>query len=291
LKAKSGGGGKGMRICHSEISLAASLHTAQTEAEAAFGDPGLYVEKYLENPRHIEIQIAADSHGNMVHLGERDCSIQRNHQKIIEESPSPAIDSQTRKKMGQFALKGAKAINYQSVGTVEFLLDKDGHFYFMEMNTRIQVEHPITEEVTGVDLLKLQILIAAGEKLPFRQSDIKFRGHAIECRLNAEDPKKNFMPSPGKIDFCYFPGGKDIRVDTHIYSGYHIPPYYDSLIGKIIAKGDNRKEAIIKMKRALGELLIEPTKTTAEFCLQAMNDADFKTGNYHTGFIKKFIDT
>jgi acetyl-CoA carboxylase biotin carboxylase subunit len=291
LKAKSGGGGKGMRICHSEISLAASLHTAQTEAEAAFGDPGLYVEKYLENPRHIEIQIAADSHGNMVHLGERDCSIQRNHQKIIEESPSPAIDSQTRKKMGQFALKGAKAINYQSVGTVEFLLDRDGHFYFMEMNTRIQVEHPITEEVTGVDLLKLQILIAAGEKLPFRQSDIKFRGHAIECRLNAEDPKKNFMPSPGKIDFCYFPGGKDIRVDTHIYSGYHIPPYYDSLIGKIIAKGDNRKEAIIKMKRALGELLIEPTKTTAEFCLQAMNDADFKTGNYHTGFIKKFIDT
>jgi acetyl-CoA carboxylase biotin carboxylase subunit len=193
--------------------------------------------------------------------------------------------------MGQFALKGAKAINYQSVGTVEFLLDKDGRFYFMEMNTRIQVEHPITEEVTGVDLLKLQILIAAGEKLPFRQSDIKFRGHAIECRLNAEDPKKNFMPSPGKIDFCYFPGGKDIRVDTHIYSGYHIPPYYDSLIGKIIAKGDNRKEAIIKMKRALGELLIEPTKTTAEFCLQAMNDADFKTGNYHTGFIKKFIDT
>jgi acetyl-CoA carboxylase, biotin carboxylase subunit len=290
LKAKSGGGGKGMRICHSEISLAASLHTAQTEAGAAFGDSGLYVEKYLENPRHIEIQIAADSHGNMIHLGERDCSIQRNHQKIIEEAPSPIIDSHTRKKMGQYALRGVKEINYQSVGTVEFLLDKNGEFYFMEMNTRIQVEHTITEEVTGVDLLKLQILIAAGKKLTLKQSDIKVKGHAIECRLNAEDPEKNFMPSPGKIDFCYFPGGKDIRVDTHIYSGYHIPPYYDSLIAKIIAKGKNRKDAIKKMNRALMEFMIEPIKTTAQFCLKAINNSDFITGKYNTGFIKKIMD-
>jgi acetyl-CoA carboxylase biotin carboxylase subunit len=290
LKAKSGGGGKGMRICHSEISLAASLHTAQAEAGAAFGDSGLYVEKYLENPRHIEIQIAADSHGNMVHLGERDCSIQRNHQKIIEEAPSPIIDSHTRKKMGQYALRGAREINYQSVGTVEFLLDKNGEFYFMEMNTRIQVEHTITEEVTGVDLLKLQILIAAGEKLTLKQSDIKIKGHAIECRLNAEDPEKNFMPSPGKIDFCYFPGGRDIRVDTHIYSGYHIPPYYDSLIAKLIAKGKDRKDAISKMNRALTEFMIEPIKTTADFCLKVINSSDFISGKYNTGFIKKFMD-
>lgn len=290
LKAKAGGGGKGMRICHNDISLASSLHTAQTEARAAFGDSSLYAERYLENPRHIEIQIAADSYGNMIHLGERDCSVQRNHQKIIEESPSPAIDSHTRKKMGQFALRGAKAINYQSVGTVEFLLDANGDFYFMEMNTRIQVEHPITEEVTGIDLLKLQIQIAAGQKLPLKQNDVKFEGNAIECRINAEDPENNFMPSPGKIDFCYFPGGKDIRIDTHIYSGYHIPPYYDSLIGKIIAKGKTRKEAIKKMNRALSEFLIDPTKTTAGFCLEAMNDADFITGNYNTGFIKKFLN-
>ncbi len=192
--------------------------------------------------------------------------------------------------MGQFALRGAKEINYQSLGTVEFLLDKNGDFYFMEMNTRVQVEHPVTEEITGIDLLKLQIMIAAGHKLPLKQNDIKFKGSAIECRLNAEDPENGFMPSPGKIDFCYFPGGKDIRVDTHIYSGYHIPPYYDSLIAKIIAKGENRQEAITKMTRALNEFLIDPTKTTAGFCLKAMNDSDFITGNYNTGFVKKFID-
>ncbi len=289
LKAKAGGGGKGMRICHSDISLTSSLHTAQSEASAAFGDPGLYVEKYLENPRHIEIQIAADSYGNMIHLGERDCSIQRNHQKIIEESPSPAIDSHIRKKMGQCALRGAKAIGYQSVGTVEFLLDDDGNFYFMEMNTRIQVEHPVTEEITGVDLVKMQILTAAGEKLKLKQGDISFQGNAIECRINAEDPERNFMPSPGQIDFSYFPGGKDIRIDTHIYSGYDIPPYYDSLIAKIIAKGKNRKEALAKMKRALSEFLIEPTKTTAGFCLKAINDIDFINGKYHTGFVDKFL--
>ncbi len=288
LKAKSGGGGKGMRICHSEISLGTSLHTAQTEANAAFGDSGLYIEKYLQNPRHIEIQIAADSYGNMVYLGERDCSVQRNHQKIIEESPSPAINSHLRRKMGQLALRGAKAINYQSVGTVEFLLDENGEFYFMEMNTRIQVEHPVTEEITGIDLLKLQILVAAGQKLSLKQNDINFQGSAIECRINAEDPEKNFMPSPGKIDFCYFPGGKDIRVDSHIYSGYHIPPYYDSLIAKIIAKGKNRKDAITKMNRALREFIIEPTKTTAGFCIKALADADFINGKYHTGFIEKF---
>lgn len=279
-----------MRICHSDVRLVGALMTAQSEAEAAFGDSEIYMEKFLENPRHIEIQIAADNYGNAIYLGERDCSIQRRHQKIIEETPSPAVDSRLRKKLGELCIRGVKAINYQNVGTIEFLLDNDGSFYFMEMNTRIQVEHPITEEVTGIDLVRLQILLAAGEKLKLKQEDIQMKGSAIECRINAEDPDKDFLPSPGLINFCYTPGGKDVRVDTHIYSGYHIPPFYDSLIAKVITKGKNRAEALKKMDRALGEFLIEPIKTTVGFCRKVINNPDFKRGKYHTGFLEKFLE-
>lgn len=288
LKAKSGGGGKGMRICHSDVRLISALLTAQSEAEAAFGDSEIYMEKFLENPRHIEVQIAADNYGNAIYLGERDCSIQRRHQKVIEETPSPAVNAKLRKKLGELCLKGVKAINYHNIGTIEFLLDKEGNFYFMEMNTRIQVEHPITEEVTGIDLLKLQILLAAGEKLKIKQDDIKINGSSIECRINAEDPNKGFMPSPGAINFYYTPGGKDVRVDTHIYSGYKIPPHYDSLIAKVITKGSTRAEALKKMDRALSEFLIEPIKTTAPFCREVINNPDFKRGRYDTGFLEKF---
>lgn len=279
-----------MRICHSDVRLVGALMTAQSEAEAAFGDSEIYMEKFLENPRHIEIQIAADNYGNVIYLGERDCSIQRRHQKIIEETPSPAVNSRLRKKLGDLCVRGVKAINYQNVGTIEFLLDNDGSFYFMEMNTRIQVEHPVTEEVTGIDLVKLQILLAAGEKLKLKQEDIQMNGSAIECRINAEDPDKGFLPSPGMINFCYTPGGKDVRVDTHIYSGYHIPPFYDSLIAKVITKGKNRAEALKKMDRALGEFLIEPIKTTVGFCRKVINNPDFKRGKYHTGFLEKFLE-
>jgi len=289
LKAKFGGGGKGMRICHSDVRLVSALFTAQSEAEAAFGDSTIYMEKYVANPRHIEIQIAADNYGNAVYLGERDCSIQRRHQKIIEETPSPAIDGRLRKKLGELCIKGVKSINYHSVGTVEFLLDEQGNFYFMEMNTRIQVEHPVTEEVTGVDLVKLQILMAAGEKLKIKQDDIRINGASVECRINAEDPERGFLPCPGEISFCYIPGGKNVRVDTHIYSGYHIPPYYDSLIAKVITKADTRTEALQKMDRALGEFLIEPIKTTIPFCRDVINDPDFKRGQYNTGFLDKFL--
>jgi acetyl-CoA carboxylase biotin carboxylase subunit len=289
LKAKAGGGGKGMRICHSDVRLISALLTAQSEAEAAFGDSEIYMEKFIENPRHIEVQVAADNYGNAVYMGERDCSIQRRHQKIIEETPSPVVDSRLRKKLGELCIKGIKATNYRSVGTIEFLFDAKGNFYFMEMNTRIQVEHPVTEEVTGIDLVKLQILIAAGEKLSIKQDDIHIKGNAIECRVNAEDPENRFLPCPGNIEFCYIPGGKDIRVDTHIYSGYHIPPYYDSLIAKVITKGDTRRDALIKMERALGEFLIEPIKTTIPFCKEVIADPDFKRGNYHTGFLEKFL--
>ncbi|MDD5194480.1 MAG: acetyl-CoA carboxylase biotin carboxylase subunit [Candidatus Omnitrophica bacterium] len=289
LKAKAGGGGKGMRICHSDVRLVSALLTAQAEAEAAFGDSEVYMEKFIDKPRHIEIQVAADNFGNVVYFGERDCSIQRRHQKIIEETPSPAVDARLRKKLGELTAKGVKSINYRGVGTVEFLLSERNVFYFMEMNTRIQVEHPITEEVTGVDLVKLQILIAAGEKLNLKQDNIQSKGAAIECRVNAEDPENNFLPCPGNIEFCYLPGGKDIRVDTHIYSGYHIPPYYDSLIAKIIAKGNSRQEALTKMERALDEVRIEPIKTTASFCKRVIADAEFRSGTYNTGFLNKFL--
>jgi len=289
LKAKAGGGGKGMRVCHSDVRLVSALLTAQSEAEAAFGDSEVYIEKFIENPRHIEVQIAADNYGNAIYLGERDCSIQRRHQKIIEETPSPAIDARLRKKLGEFCLKGVKSINYRSVGTIEFLLDAKGNFYFMEMNTRIQVEHPVTEEVTGIDLLKLQIATAAGEQLRLKQEDISIKGAAIECRINAEDPERGFMPCPGMINFCYLPGGNNVRVDTHIYSGYRIPPYYDSLIAKLITKANSRSEALKIMDRALGEFLIEPIKTTVGFCRSVINDSEFRRGKYHTGFLDKFF--
>jgi acetyl-CoA carboxylase biotin carboxylase subunit len=289
LKARLGGGGKGMRICHSDVRLVSALYTAQAEAEAAFGNPEIYIEKFLEKPRHIEIQVAADNYGNVIHLGERDCSIQRRHQKLIEESPSPAVDNRLRRKLGEMATKAAKSINYTSVGTVEFLLDKNNNFYFIEMNTRIQVEHPVTEEITGIDLVKLQILIAAGKRIKMKQDEISFNGASLECRINAEDPENNFIPSPGNIEFCYLPGGKDVRVETHIYAGYNIPPYYDSLVAKIITKGQNREQALNKMDRALSEILIEPIKTTVPFCRKVINDSDFKRGIYHTEFLNKFL--
>ena len=278
-----------MRICHSDVRLVGALMTAQSEAEVAFGDSTLYLEKFLEKPRHVEVQIIADNFGNIFYLGERDCSIQRRHQKLIEETPSPAVDAKLRKKLGELAVRGAKSIGYKSVGTVEFLLDERNNFYFMEMNTRVQVEHPITEEITDLDLIKLQISIAAGERLKLKQDDIHFSSHAIECRINAEDPDNNFLPQAGLIDFCYTPGGKDIRIDTHIYSGYKIPPNYDSLLAKIITKGTTRREALKKMNRALDEFMIEPIKTTIPFCKRVINDPDFKRGNYHTAFLKKFL--
>lgn len=226
-----------------------------------------------------------------MYLGERDCSIQRRHQKIIEETPSPAVNNRLRRKLGELSIKGVKSIDYHSVGTMEFLLDRKGDFHFMEMNTRIQVEHPVTEETTGIDLVKLQILLAAGEKLNLRQEDIALKGSSVECRINAEDPDNNFLPSPGKIEFCYIPGGKDVRVDTHIYSGYNISHYYDSLIAKLITKADTRSEALKKMEIALDEFLIEPIKTTVSFCKKIVTDSDFKRGNYHTGFLEKFLGT
>ena len=290
LKAKAGGGGKGMRVCHSDVRVVSALMTAQAEAQTAFGDSDIYMEKFIEQPRHIEIQIAADNYGNAIYLGERDCSIKRRHQKLIEETPSPAIDNHLRRKLGELCVKSVKAMDYRNVGTMEFLLDKKGNFYFMEMNTRIQVEHPVTEEVTGIDLLKLQITLAAGEKLGIKQDDVHVKGTAIECRINAEDPDNKFMPQPGMIDFCYIPGGKDVRVDTHIYSGYHIPPNYDSLIAKVITKGETRQETLKKMERALDEFLIEPIKTTAPFCKKIITNPEFKRGNYHTGFLEKFLE-
>jgi len=279
-----------MRVCHSDVRVVSALMTAQAEAQTAFGDSDIYMEKFIEQPRHIEIQIAADNYGNAIYLGERDCSIQRRHQKLIEETPSPAIDNHLRRKLGELCVKSVKAMDYRNVGTMEFLLDKKGNFYFMEMNTRIQVEHPVTEEVTGIDLLKLQITLAAGEKLGIKQDDVHVKGTAIECRINAEDPDNKFMPQPGMIDFCYIPGGKDVRVDTHIYSGYHIPPNYDSLIAKVITKGETRQETLKKMERALDEFLIEPIKTTAPFCKKIITNPEFKRGNYHTGFLEKFLE-
>jgi len=291
VKAAAGGGGKGMRICHNDVRLVSAFLTAQREAEAAFGSPDLYIEKYVERPRHIEMQLLADQHGHMVCLGERDCTIQRRHQKLIEESPSPAIDQKTRKKMAEAALKCAKAINYVNAGTIEFLLDSNGSFYFMEMNTRIQVEHPVTEAVTGIDLVKEQIRVSAGEKLKFKQDDIKFHGSAIECRIIAEDPDNNFMPCPGKINTLHFPGGYGVRLDTHIYQGYEISPYYDSMIGKLICHGKNRHEAISICRRALDEFVIEPIKTTIPFHRRVMNDTSFMRGKFSTDFVDKLFGT
>ncbi len=289
IKAAAGGGGKGMRVCHNDIRLIASLMIAQKEAEANFGNADVYIEKYIEKPRHIEIQILADKHNHIIHLGERDCSIQRRHQKLLEESPSPAVDSKLRKKLGDAAVKGAKSANYSSAGTIEFLLDKKGNFYFMEMNTRIQVEHPVTEMVTGLDLIKLQIRLAAGEKLSIQQDAVKLNGAAIECRINAEDYLNNFMPCPGKIETLNIPGGPNVRVDTHIYQGYEIPPYYDSLLGKIITFGRNRQEALKTMRRALGEFTIGPIKTTIPFHIQLLDNSQFVKGDFSTHFVQETL--
>lgn len=287
IKAALGGGGKGMRTAHSPEEFENSFLTAQTEARNAFGDEAMYIEHFVENPRHIEFQILADHYGNVVHLGERDCSIQRHHQKLIEESPSPALTDKRRRKMGEAAVKAAKAAGYTNAGTIEFLLEKNGSFYFMEMNTRIQVEHPVTEWVTGIDLVKEQIRIASGEKLLFSQEDITLTGHAIECRINAEDPAKNFRPSPGMITDLYLPGGKGVRMDTAIYSGYTIPPYYDSMLAKLIVHGKNREEAILKMRSALGEVIIEGVKTNVDYQYEILHHPDFVSGDMDIEFINK----
>ncbi len=289
IKASAGGGGRGMRIAHNDASLLQGFHAARTEAERAFGNGEVYIEKYIENPRHIEIQILADSFGNVLHLGERDCSLQRRHQKLIEESPSPVLSPSLRKKMGEAAVKAAKAVKYVSAGTIEFLLGADGQFYFMEMNTRVQVEHPVTEMITGIDIIKEQIKIAAGEKLPFQQKNINFNGHAIECRINAENPYNGFSPSPGRITFYNPPGGPGVRVDSHAYNGYRIPPHYDSMIGKLIVHGDTREEAIARCRRALSEFMIEGVSTTIPFDLFLLDTREFIEGRYDTGFIERVI--
>ena len=289
IKAVAGGGGRGMRIAHNDISFAKEYHVARNEAEKAFGNGSVYIEKYIEKPRHIEFQILADSHGKVLHLGERDCSIQRRHQKLIEESPSPFLTPDLRKRMGKCSVKAAEAANYENAGTIEFLVDAKGNFYFIEMNTRIQVEHPVTEECTGIDLIKQQILVANGEKLAFDQSDIKFEKHAIECRINAEDPARNFVPSPGTIGLYYAPGGHGVRVDSHAYSGYAIPPYYDSMIGKLICYGRDRQTAIQRTYRALNEYLIRGIKTTIPLHKAIMCDPTFIEGKATTAYMEDFF--
>ena len=286
IKASAGGGGKGMRIVWEEGEFDKAYQTARGEAESAFGNGDVYIEKFLENPRHVEIQILGDMFGNVYHYGERDCSVQRRHQKLIEESPSPIIDAETRNLMGETAVLGAKSVRYEGAGTIEFLVDKHKNFYFMEMNTRIQVEHPVTELVYDVDLIRQQILVAAGEKIETLPR--KPLGHAIEFRINAEDPANGFRPSPGKIESLHFPGGYGVRVDSHIYHGYSIPPFYDSLIAKLIVWGKDRNHAIARGKRALEEFIIEGIKTTIPFHLQVLEDPRFVSGNFDTGFLEKF---
>ena len=287
IKATAGGGGRGMRLVENSDNLEKMFKAAQGEAEAAFGNDGLYMEKFIKKPRHVEIQILADRSGNVVHLGERDCSVQRRHQKLLEESPSPAINTELRKKMGNAAIAAAKSIGYEGAGTVEFLVDDDDNFYFMEMNTRIQVEHPVTEMVTGVDLIAEQIKIASGRKLEFNQDDIHLNGHAIECRINAEDPSHNFRPSPGKITGWLPPGGPGVRVDSHVYTGYEIPPFYDSLIGKLIVWGKDRNTAIKRMNRALNECAVTGIPTTINFHLTLLNKSKFKQGKIHTKYVEE----
>ncbi len=286
IKASAGGGGKGMRIVWEEGEFEKAFQTARTEAESAFGNGDVYIEKFLENPRHIEIQVLGDMFGNVYHYGERDCSVQRRHQKLIEESPSPIIDAETRNLMGETAVLGAKSVRYEGAGTIEFLVDKHKNFYFMEMNTRIQVEHPVTELVYDVDLIRQQILVAAGEKIETLPR--KPLGHAIEFRINAEDPANNFRPSPGKIESLHFPGGFGVRVDSHIYHGYTIPPFYDSLIAKLIVWGKDRNHALARGRRALEEFIVEGIKTTIPFHLQVLEDPRFVSGNFDTGFLDKF---
>ena len=287
IKASAGGGGKGMRIAHNKESLISGFHMAQSEAQAAFRNKEVYIEKYIDEARHIEMQVLADKFGNTIHLRERECSIQRRYQKLIEETPSPAINNRLRERMSEAAIRAAKEVGYFSAGTVEFILDKQGNFYFMEMNTRIQVEHPITEMITGVDLIKEQIRIAAGKRLAYQQKDITCRSHSIECRINAEDPDNNFIPSPGKVTEYHSPGGPGVRVDSHLYKGYTIPPYYDSLIAKLIVHAEDRKSAILRMKRALEEYIIEGIKTTIPFHLKVLDNGDFQKGEYSTKFIEE----
>ena len=290
IKAAMGGGGKGMRVCHNDVRLIGAFLTAQREAEAAFGNPSVYIEKYIDQPRHIEFQILGDSHGHVIHLGERDCTVQRRHQKLIEEAPSPAIDNKLRKKMGELAIKCAKAIGYVNAGTIEFLLDKNNRFYFMEMNTRVQVEHPVTEMLTGVDIIKEQIRITNGESIRVKQDFAEIRGNAIECRIYAEDPDYDFRPCPGKITSLNLPGGPGVRVDTHIYSGYEISPYYDSMIAKVITCAETRKTAISIMQRALDEFMIEPIKTTVGFHKEVLTDPSFIRGKFSTDFADVLMD-
>lgn len=288
VKAALGGGGKGMRTAYQPEEFALAFQTAQKEALMAFGDGTMYIEHYVEHPRHIEFQILADSQGNVIHLGERDCSIQRNHQKMVEESPSAAVSEELRKKMGEAAVKAARAAHYVNAGTIEFLLEKNDQFYFMEMNTRIQVEHPVTEWVTGIDLVKEQIKIASGMSLGITQEDVAIRGHAIECRINAENPAKNFRPCPGTIRELHFPGGQGIRVDTDIYAGYTIPPYYDSMVAKLIVHGDTREEAIAKMQSALGEVIIEGIDTNVDFQFEIISDPKYQSGDFDIEFLSDF---
>lgn len=287
LKAAAGGGGKGMRIARDQDELDAGFRLAQAESKAAFGDSRIYIEKYIQKPRHIEVQILGDQYGNIVALGERECSIQRRHQKLIEESPSCAIDESLRQKLLASAVQAARSIGYQSAGTIEFLMDRDKNFYFMEMNTRIQVEHPVTEMVTGIDIVKEQIKIALGEKVAFSQQDVELRGHAIECRINAEDPQRNFVPMPGKIKFFHMPQGIGVRFDTHIFAGHTIPSQYDSLIGKLICHGNSREEAIARMKRALEEIVIEGIATTIPFHRKIMDHPKYLQGDISTYFIEE----
>jgi acetyl-CoA carboxylase biotin carboxylase subunit len=289
VKAAAGGGGRGMRIAWDEKILRQGFGIAQAEAGAAFNNSAVYLEKYITQPRHIEIQLFGDGKGSVVHLGERECSVQRNHQKLIEEAPSAVLTPEQRLKMGELAANGAAEIGYRNAGTMEFLYDQDGSFYFMEMNTRIQVEHPVTEEVTGIDLVKEQILVAAGEPMSFRQEDVKLSGHAIECRINAEDFERNFRPSPGKVTYWYRPGGPGLRVDSHVYAGYTIPPYYDSMIGKLIAHGKDRAEAIRRMEIALEEMIVEGIKTTIPFHRLALATEKFRKGDLSTRFVEELL--
>ena len=286
IKAAAGGGGKGMRVAPDRDAFPKAFQAARTEAEAAFGDGTVYIEKYLDRPRHVEIQVIGDSHGRIAHLGERECSLQRRHQKLIEESPSPAVDAKLREKMGRAAVKAARAIDYHSAGTVEFLLDHDGRFYFMEMNTRIQVEHPVTELVTGYDLIKEQIRVAAGERHTVR-TPIELNGHALECRINAEDPARNFAPSPGRITIWHAPGGPGVRVDSHAYQGYYVPPYYDSLLAKLIVHGRDRTESLIRMRLALESFIVEGVKTTIPFLLELLEDPAVVAGDIDTKFLER----
>lgn len=287
LKASAGGGGRGIRIAHSKQELENVYDLVKQEAKVSFNDDSLYLEKFIENPRHVEIQVLGDEFGNAIHLGERDCSIQRRNQKVLEETPSPVLDDKLRAKMGETAVKAVKEIGYINAGTIEFLVDKNKDFYFMEMNTRVQVEHPITEMITGIDIIKEQIKIASGEKLSYTQKEIKFTGHSMEARINAEDPEKNFMPCPGTVKELHLPGGNGIRIDTAIYAGYKIPPTYDSMIAKVIVHGKDRNESIAKMKSALAELVVDGVTTNIEFILKILDDEDFKNNNYDTSFIAK----